>query len=647
MRISTFASSWFFVFAALCGAQTGTPIEDEWHVVLIEGHEAGYMHAVSAPAEAGDGLVTTSMDMVFVMRRMGADIRIETNITYTEAESGQLVALRQSMSQGQGAATVWDGVVHGDELVFTMQTAGPTRESSIDWPDDVPGPRELERRLQATGFEPRATFTVMGFDYSLGDTFETIVKVVGDENLEVDGEQVRLHKIESKPASLPTVYSWVDDRGHALKTSTDMNGMFLIETQRADRERVARFIDGDSEDVEGVEVFLQMTITANVRLPRPRSLDAITYRVRPKIVNDAAAELPALTDERQQFTFDPESGEWILQVRVVVPGTEVRQTVPLSADEAPPELLEFLEPNAMLQSDAPEIIELARTTVGDEVNPWHAAVALERAVHDHINEKTMDVAFASALDVCRSGEGDCSEHAVLLAALCRASGIPARVAMGIVYVGGIFGGHAWTEVWIDGTWYAIDGTIARGSVDPTHIRFATMSLQGGSIGKGLMDVMRGLGGLDLEILQLERDGNITRVSGAGAVTDAEVRDGRYVDLVAGVSFDIPAGWNVRTNRPAILEMSNAFEVARISSDTTDDVIVIMSREVGVANQRFRAQRGIARDTPHLAGHVTTSRRGGRVFSTLVGDISYEVMTRTTTEDGLLAFESIVNSLTIE
>jgi len=62
------------------------------------------------------------------------------------------------------------------------------------------------------------------------------------------------------------------------------------------------------------------------------------------------------------------------------------------------------------------------------------APRIEQFVGDHIDEKNLSIGYASALEVAQSKQGDCSEHAVLAAAICRAAGIPARVATGLVYV---------------------------------------------------------------------------------------------------------------------------------------------------------------------------------------------------------------------
>jgi len=69
--------------------------------------------------------------------------------------------------------------------------------------------------------------------------------------------------------------------------------------------------------------------------------------------------------------------------------------------------------------------------------------------------------------VAKSREGDCSEHAVLAAALCRAVGIPAEMVIGVVYVplkdrAPVFGAHAWYRVFLDGKWVQMDAALPDG-----------------------------------------------------------------------------------------------------------------------------------------------------------------------------------------
>ncbi len=74
-------------------------------------------------------------------------------------------------------------------------------------------------------------------------------------------------------------------------------------------------------------------------------------------------------------------------------------------------------------------------------------------------ERSWDIASV----VAKNRRGDCSEHAVLTAALARLQGIPARVVIGVVLVSdenqhGAFG-HAWAEVREGGKWKVADAAL--------------------------------------------------------------------------------------------------------------------------------------------------------------------------------------------
>lgn len=80
----------------------------------------------------------------------------------------------------------------------------------------------------------------------------------------------------------------------------------------------------------------------------------------------------------------------------------------------------------------------------------------------------------SAVDTIIRRAGDCTEAAVLLAALGRAAGIPTRVASGVTYTRGTyhsmtnaFIAHSWVVAYVDGAWRSFD--LALLEFDSTHI----------------------------------------------------------------------------------------------------------------------------------------------------------------------------------
>ena len=120
----------------------------------------------------------------------------------------------------------------------------------------------------------------------------------------------------------------------------------------------------------------------------------------------------------------------------------------------------------------------------------------------------MQTAFAAASETARTKEGDCSEHGVLLCALLRADGIPARVATGLVYADafagaqGIFGWHMWTQALIDGKWVDFDATLPV-RYNATHVLTSTSSLADGLGAADMGSVIQLIGNLEIEVVDVQ------------------------------------------------------------------------------------------------------------------------------------------------
>ena len=137
--------------------------------------------------------------------------------------------------------------------------------------------------------------------------------------------------------------------------------------------------------------------------------------------------------------------------------------------------------------------------------PREIAVALERYVHETVATKDFSQTFATAAETAASRQGDCTEHAVLLAALARVCGIPSRVAIGLVYVPRAqgFGYHMWTEVFVDGHWLPLDATLGQGHIGAAHIKLADSSLEGAGAYSTFLPVAQVVGQLKISVLEAQ------------------------------------------------------------------------------------------------------------------------------------------------
>ena len=152
---------------------------------------------------------------------------------------------------------------------------------------------------------------------------------------------------------------------------------------------------------------------------------------------------------------------------------------------------------------------MAAEARGDETNAYRLADKLRRYVTDVITDKNLGVGFATASEVARNREGDCSEHGVLLTALGRANGIPSRVVVGLIYVDdfvgqkGVFGFHMWTQMYVDGQWVDLDAAMRETDCNPTHIAVATSSLQEEGLLEVVGPLMKVIGNLQIEVLEVD------------------------------------------------------------------------------------------------------------------------------------------------
>ncbi|MHB8090524.1 MAG: transglutaminase-like domain-containing protein [Syntrophales bacterium] len=132
------------------------------------------------------------------------------------------------------------------------------------------------------------------------------------------------------------------------------------------------------------------------------------------------------------------------------------------------EMWQYLQPSATIDYDDQAVAAFAKGHVGDSAERREQAVSLYYAVRDGIRydpysiDMSIDGLRASA--TLRSGRGWCVAKAILLAACCRATGIPARLGFADVrnhlttqrlrdYMKtDVFLWHGYTSLFLEGNW---------------------------------------------------------------------------------------------------------------------------------------------------------------------------------------------------
>lgn len=461
--------------------------EDErWYVMELAGTRTGWL--VTITETDGDRIRTTSRSQMS-MERGAAPMVIETEtVTVEDADGSPLEMIsRQSMSS-QPVETRW--TFHEDHVMVRTTQGGKTMDRRLPRPTgEWLMPAAAGRHMQAELDGGATTVTYRTLDPEFGlDPVTVTSSRTGEATYERDGADVPVTVWSSTSDVLPLVSTEMYDADGVMLHSEMDIGIGTIVTRLSTKALATRALDGAAAPV--------MTKTF-VRPDTPMRDPYTSTRARMRLRTADGQPMPTLpTAASQVVTTTDSPSEILLDVDIH------REAPATDEDLSNPE---YIEPSMMVDADDSLVKALSKSAcrqAGDD--PMDRAEAMRRKVYTHISSKNLDTAFAGASEVARRRSGDCSEHGVLLCAMLRADGIPARVATGLVYADGflgerdIFGWHMWTQALIDGNWVDFDATLPT-RYNASHVLTGTASLADGSGESDLMAVLILMGNLEIAI----------------------------------------------------------------------------------------------------------------------------------------------------
>ncbi len=243
----------------------------------------------------------------------------------------------------------------------------------------------------------------------------------------------------------------VDDDGEIIRDS----GLLGMELRLEDRETALK--SGWPEG-QGPDLIALSAVPVDRPLNTPRKVRRLTVDIHaPEAVGRLLAATHGASWEGSTLKLDTPASI----------GTN-----PLPSRE--PGMESWLAPEPGIEVGDPAIRTQAGQILGEALDSREAARLLLLWVYRSVEKKSV-VGVPSALTTLNSLQGDCNEHTALYVALARASGIPTKIAAGIVYTDhidprGAFYYHAWPEVRLGGAWVPVDPTFGDFPADATHIK---------------------------------------------------------------------------------------------------------------------------------------------------------------------------------
>jgi hypothetical protein len=483
--------------------ELGKIIKEIWEAAFLDGAQAGHVHGIIRELTVGDQthiLAATDLELSFL--RFNQQLTLKYGFSNVETTEGKVLAFVVQQTLAKDQVLTRKGKIDGNQCVITVEAPNrPPTETKLKWNEAALGIYAQERLFQERRPEPNTRFDFIRFEPTL-DTWLTVHVSVKDwEEVELLGKEKRkLLRVETRldrvmNVEFPPEITWIDNEGEVHKRQMEVPGMGTLTMFRTSKEQALK--RGGNGPVS--DVGLNQLVRVNKTVSRPNDTVEVVYRVRIKGEQEPQALIPQ--DDRQTVrAVKTDELELVVRGQITPPAN-----APAASEEPP---AEYLRSNHTLCSDDAQVKHLARQAIGTEKDPWRKALRIENWVCTHLRNKNFTEAFATADQVARSLEGDCTEHAVLAAAMCRAVGVPSRTVIGLVHLPTqrAMGFHMWIEVWINGNWYALDPTLGQGRVGATHLKISDQHWNDTQSLLPFLPLTRILGRLEIEVLSVKYPG---------------------------------------------------------------------------------------------------------------------------------------------
>lgn len=461
----------------------GKEVFDYWFAAAVEGERIGFLHwNAQEVMKDGKKLLLATKYQKFTVDRFGQVVAQFGEESTVETPEGEVLVTSMRQGIGKDQALALTGVVEGKTLKVTGEGAAKGAGTSIPWPEGVVG-LAREPHLFEKPLKPGETFDYLMFVPQVNFVVKVRVTYEGEESTALwpntPPRRLRrfVSKMETKKADdggsvkLPPATTWCDfDSGEPLRVEFDFPGLggrvtFLRTTKEAATAPV----------MHPVKLFNAQSIRLDREIPGIHARSAVVYKVTAPREEEPGTLFPS--DPRQQVK-NPDEKAKTFELHVAAAHGPAKGTKP---DPAPGN--EYLGSSFFINWDDPGVKGHAMKAVAGlpaTATAWDKARAVERWVNKNMQAVEFSQAMATADNVARTLSGDCTEYAMLGAAMCRAVGVPSRTVLGLVYAPGPGGKpflayHMWFEVYADGQWVPLDGTLGQGGIGPGHVKIADHS----------------------------------------------------------------------------------------------------------------------------------------------------------------------------
>jgi hypothetical protein len=497
---------WVCAFLALAAASwcraepPGRIVEETWETAHIDGVKVGFSHTTVQECNSpGGNKLRSCCELDLTFRRQGSVLRLHIEQGTEETSQGRVVGV--FMRQGQEGGPRLELVGELEDGKMHVRVDGGRIERRLPWSEEVVGWHGREHLFQKRQPKAGDRLTFRRYEPTLNCVTTVRALVKGPEEVAVAGGKRKVLRVDMTADRIevpghsvvpPGAVWWLDDDFLPVRKEFELEGLGTVVLTRSSKAEA----QAPGQPGRSVDLGLKALVPLNRTITRPYESRSAVYRIT--LAGDPEpGKALASSDSHQEIV--SVQGD-VLELHVHPPRSV--QDRP-EAGAAP---AEYLASCHYIDCDDPRVRSLARRAAGDETDPWRKARRIERWVKQVLRVDAT-APFGPASQTARDLRGDCRHFALLTAALCRAEGLPARTAVGLLYVekGGrpYVGFHMWTEVWVAGQWLGVDATLGRGGVSAAHLKIADAGWNDVQSLTPLLPVGRILGKVRVEVVRVE------------------------------------------------------------------------------------------------------------------------------------------------
>ncbi len=491
-----------------------------YYAIEINDVVCGYFEATETLIQKdGKKYIQADANVFAMLSLLGSDFNNEIKLSsLLDPENRKATYIRTEINQGSNKI-YFETNIEGNKATLKSSLRSDSKIIELK-PDILVGSDHVESITRKVFIEDKLTEA----DFDILEILEEEIqrssfKKTGEEKLELVGKTYNTVIIEqtNNKTGLKTKYWLSPDYADVLKFEVQNRKIYLADRSIVDKIKVANmdasFFTKSNVSISDFQAISYMKLNVNIE---PTGI---------VLTSDD------LNGRGQKFIGTVKNN--------VIDGIIEIENEKYDGNNAPPfpprfsdgeSLKKYLAPDQFIQSDDPVIIEKAKEITAGSKDSWEAAVRLSKWVAENISYAIPGGGNAKRTYEIRAGE--CGAHSMLLAAFCRAVGIPARVVFGAMYApnyGGGFGQHGWNEIYMgDAGWIPVDATAHEPDyIDAGHIRISEV----------VSMVSSKFNGKKIEILDYKL-GDKSKEAAVTPKNDYTPYLGKYVDMDGGRTFTV-------------------------------------------------------------------------------------------------------------